>query len=100
LQLRFHEQKLYVASLYAARNAKECWKKLPEARDERGPRFSAAVAILRCAMQDFRSIPTDRDEEFGNECGRERWEQYLRSWENELLHLTLRVDPRSYAPQN
>ena len=46
----------------------KCWKKLPEARDDRSPRFTAVVAVLRFAMQDIRSIPTDRDEElFGLE---------------------------------
>ena len=100
LQTRFRERKLYVASLCAAGDVYKCWKKLPESRDERSSRFSVVVGVLRFAMQDIRSIPTDRDEEvFGPEFGRERWEQFLRSWEGELLHLTMRVNPRSYAPQ-
>jgi tetratricopeptide (TPR) repeat protein len=100
LQVRMRERKLYVQSLYAAGSVNACWKKLPEARDERSSMHAAAVSVLRFAMQDLRSIPTDRDDEvFDRDFGRERWDQFLRSWEAELLHVTARVNPAGFAPQ-
>ena len=102
LQVRFHDRKLHVASLYAAGHVFECWRKVPS-RNERSPLFTVSIDALRCAMQDLRLIPTDRDDEvFDRKFGREQWRGFLDGWESEvdITHRALRVDPRSYAPQN
>jgi tetratricopeptide (TPR) repeat protein len=99
LQLDLHQRKQHVPALYAAGNAYSCWKKMPEARNARSARFGEGIEIRKLAVEDLRSIPTDRDEDFFRDWSREQWEGTLRSWEEEL-HVTLRVNPHGYAPQD
>ena len=89
-------------SLHAARMIHFCWQQMA-LQPERARYKEIVVEAVQTALRDLDKIPRTRDEEVflsgPNPYSRDQWRQLLAHWESELQHVALRVNNRSFAPQ-
>lgn len=100
-------QRLYkgkAESLFAARQVYFCWRQIAVMPGDRSAYQSLTLEVIQTALRDLDEIPPNLDEEVflsgPTPFSRDQWRHVLRQWEADLQHVTLRANPRTFAPQD